>query len=397
MATARDPQLVGVPAPALTAQGESTTLPAWLQRIISQLDVPGEIETPGGEVLRFGASHGQPRFRIRFLRDDLLRRPQDEFSLGRAYVNGEIELVGDMLALLEARSQLADRFRMWPWLRFLLNLWLKPVTRANQQAIEHHYTLGNEFYFSFLDTRYRFYSQCLFARDDETLEQAAEHKLETTWHALGLRPGMRMLDIGAGWGGTLEYFCPRGIRMTGITLFENSRSYVGDLIQRQNLNGEISLQDFLTYQPQEPFDSIMTYGVIEHLPHYKEFFQQVHRCLKPGGRIYIDGSACKQKYAMSQFTRQYTWQGAHSFMVLPELVQHALDQGFQVEEVKQESHDYELTMLHWAQRLDRNREKIRRQWSEEAYRLFRLFLWGGCHAFRKDGLQAYHVVARKSA
>ena len=375
------------------AAARASSLPKWISGILDELTVPGELETASGQIFSFG--QGTPQFRVKFLSDRLLHAPQDELSLGRAYVNGEVDLEGDMLALLDARSQLSDRFRLWNTVRHFAERWLVPAKSLNRQVISRHYTLGNEFYFSFLDTSYRFYSHCLFHRDDDELEQAAEQKLETTFKALRLQPGMRLLDIGAGWGGTFQYCCPRGIPMTGITLFENSSNFVSDLIRRDRLDGSISLQDFLVFQPEEPFDAIVMYGVIEHIPDYRRFFARVRDCLKPGGRIYLDGAASKTKYSMSQFTREYTWQGAHSFMYLPELTQRALEQGFCVEEVKDETHDYELTMLHWARRFDQNREKIVSARGEETYRSFRLFLWGGCHAFKTDRLQAYHMLARQ--
>ena len=379
--------------PQITIASRAPSLPRWISSILDNLTVPGELETASGQVFSFG--QGVPRFRVRLRNNTLLHSPQDELSLGRAYVKGEIDLEGDMLALLDARSQLTDRLRLWRALRHFAERWLVPVKSLNQQVIDRHYTLGNDFYFTFLDTRYRFYSHCIFHRDSEELEEAAEHKLETTFNALRLRHGMHLLDIGAGWGGTFQYCCPRGIRMTGITLFENSSSFVSDLIRHDHLQGSISLQDFLDFQPQQPFDAIVMYGVIEHIPDYRRFFARVRKCLKPGGRIYLDGAASKTKYSMSQFTREYTWQGAHSFMYLPELTQRALEQGFAVEEVKEETHDYELTMLHWARRFDQNREKIVSGWGEEMYRSFRLFLWGGCHAFKTDRLQAYHMLARR--
>ncbi len=391
---AREERLRSAEPQIAISQSSTRSLPRWITRILDELTIPGEIETASGQMFSFG--HGAPQFRIKFRRDSLFRDAQDELSLGRAYVNGEIDLEGDMLALLDARSQLSDRFRVWNSIRQFIERWLVPAKSLNRHVINRHYTLGNDFYFGFLDRRYRFYSHCLFQRDDEELEEAAEHKLETTFSALQLQPGMRVLDIGAGWGGTFQYCCPRGIHMTGITLFENSRGYVSGLIQRDRLDGSISLQDFLAFRPPEPFDAIVMYGVIEHIPDYGRFFARVRECLKPGGRIYLDGAASKTKYSMSQFTRQYTWQGAHSFMYLPELTQRALEQGFAVEEVKDETHDYELTMLHWARRFDENREAIVSGWSEETYRSFRLFLWGGSHAFKTDRLQAYHMLARRN-
>ena len=368
---------------------------SWFENLFAGFATPGEMALPGGKVVHFG--EGVPRFRIAVHDKAFLRRPHDDLSVAEAYLNGTIDLEGDMLAMLEVRKQLADKFRLGAWLRFVNDLFLMPARIMNKRVIDRHYTFGNDFYFHFLDSSYRFYSHCLFESDTDTLEQAAERKLKTTFQALDLRPGMRLLDIGAGWGGVFQYACPRGVKVTGVTLFENSYNYIRDLIHRGHLDGRVLLQDFLSYQPEEPFDAIVTYGVIEHMPNYRKFFSRVWDCLKPGGKIYIDGSASKEKHSLSQFARRYIWQGAHSCMCLQELIQEALYHGFQVVDVKEESHDYELTMLHWARRLDRHREEIVARWGEKLYRMFRLFLWGGVPAFRDDQLQAYHVVVRRGA
>jgi cyclopropane-fatty-acyl-phospholipid synthase len=383
-----------VPAAAETpAELSLPGLSKWVRRLVEDPDIAGEIETPSGERIRLGAR--EPRFKVKFLREHLLKLPQDEFSLGEAYVNGDIEIEGDMLGLLDARDHLSNRFRLRPWMRFAANLFLRSPLHVNQKAITDHYTLGNDFYTQFIDRAYRFYSHCIFESDDETLEEAAEHKLESMFRALDLGPGMRLLDIGAGWGGVFEYSSPRGVHVTSVTLVQDSRDYVTDLLRRKQLTGQVLVQDFLTHRPAEPYDAVVIYGVIEHIPYYRQFFERVWECLKPGGKIYIDASATKEKYDMSPFTRRYTWHGTHTFMCLQDVVQEALYAGFQIVEVKEESHDYELTMWHWARRLDENREKIVSGWSEELYRAFRMFLWGGCQAFKTDRLQAYHVVARR--
>jgi len=367
--------------------------PSWFERLFQGLQIPGEIELPDGSVAGFG--EGAPRFRITVHSEKLLRRPHDELSLGQAYVKGELDLDGDMLAILEVRKQLADRFRMGAWLRFMTNLFLLPATRAHKKTIESHYNLGNDFYLHFLDSLGRFYSHCLFERDDETLEQAAEHKLDRTYQALELRPGARLLEIGAGWGGTLEYFCRRGVKVTGLTLYQDSYDYVQEIIRRNHFDGKVLQQDFFTYRADEPYDAIVMYGVIEHILEYRRLFERVWSCLKPGGKIYLDGSATREKHSLSQFARRYLWQGRSSCMCLQEAIQEALYHGFQVVDVKDESHDYELTMLHWAQRLDLHRQEIVAKWGEELYRVFRLYLWGGVSAFQDDQLQAYHMVARR--
>lgn len=367
--------------------------PSWLEKLFQQIHVPGELALPSGRIVPLG--QGAPRFRIIVHNEQLLRRPQDELSLGEAYLNGELDLDGDMLSILEVRKQFLDRTHFASRLRFLADRLFTPVSRSHKKVIDRHYTIGNDFFFKFLDTRYRLYSHCLFERDDESLEQAAEHKLEKTLQSLDLRPGMRLLDIGAGWGGTFEYFCPRGVKLTGLTLFQNSYDYIRDLIERNHFDATVLLEDFFDYRTEEPFDAIVTYGVIEHMPEYRRFFERVWGCLKPGGKIYIDGSASKHKYDMSEFSRKYVWQGAHSPMCLQDVLQEALFYGFNVLEVKDESHDYALTILNWARRLELHRDEIVRQWGEKLYRIFRLFLWSGAPAFHGDQAQAYHVLARR--
>jgi cyclopropane-fatty-acyl-phospholipid synthase len=205
---------------------------------------------------------------------------------------------------------------------------------------------------------------------------------------------MRLLDIGGGWGGVAEYCGGRGVKVTELTLGEDSFAYISNLIKEKNLPCEVLLQDFLTFNPSEPFDAIVIYGVIEHIINYEKFSQQVWKCLKPNGRLFLDASASIVKYDVSGFSRKYIWSGTHTFLCLQDLIKTLLFEGMELLSVENESSHYGHTMFHWAQRLDNNREKIIAQWGERLYRAFRLYLWGGSQAF-PELLQAYHLVARK--
>ena len=207
---------------------------------------------------------------------------------------------------------------------------------------------------------------------------------------------MRLLDIGAGWGGVHEYCGPRGVHVTSVTLTEDSFNYTNNLIDRLGLeNCSVNIEDFLKHTPEQPYDAVVIYGVIEHIPYYRQFCRQLWSCLKPGGLFYLDTSAALEKYDMSDFTRTYIWRGTHTFLCLQDFIQELLYHGMEVIDVKQETRDYELTMKHWASRFDAAKEKIIEGWGPEIYRAFRIYLWGGCHAFRENRLQAYHLVARK--
>jgi cyclopropane-fatty-acyl-phospholipid synthase len=367
-----------------------------LDQVMAGVSTPCEFVLVGGDRHRFG--NGPPKFCVTIKTARTLRRGFEEFSLGQAYVEGDIEIEGDMMSLLDLRSHLDDRHH-WP---SAIKLWWlllshRPI-RINRESIASHYNFGNSFYLAFIDKAYRFYSHCNFYADDETVEQAAEHKLEIMYEALKLGPGKRLLDIGAGWGGVHQYCGPRGVHVTSVTLTEDSYNYTNDLIRRLGLSEtcEVRREDFLDHRPDKPYDGIVIYGVIEHIPYYRSFFQRVYECLKPDGLFYLDASATKEMYDMSAFTRTYIWTGTHTFMCLQELIQELLFNGLDLLSVTNDTHSYHLTMQHWATRFDENRDFIIKQWGAKVYRAFRVYLWGGCHALKTNTLQAYHLVAQKS-
>jgi cyclopropane-fatty-acyl-phospholipid synthase len=354
---------------------------------LHKLGVASELVLPDSGVRQFG--DGPPVFRITLRNELPLAEPLSDLSLARAYVNGDIDVEGDLMALLGLRELLHFEIPFGQILRLGAELFLPP-TRANARAIEFHYSLADDFYLTFLDRKYHFYSQCLFQSEEETLEQAAEHKLERMWSALGLESGMRLLDIGGGWGGLASYAGQRGVHVTSLTLTRESAAYI-----RCHTPAEVIVEDVLDHFPTRPYDHAVIFGVIEHVPNYRRFCERVWAALRPGGRLYVDASATREKYALSAFTREYTWRGPHSCLTVQDLIEELLFHGFDVLGVRQDTHDYELTMRHWAMRFDAARQEIVDRWSEETYRAFRVFLWGGTHGFRTGRLQAYSLVAER--
>lgn len=357
-----------------------------------ELGTPCELALPDGRVWRIGSA--APEFRFSICNELPLRQPITDLSLARAYVNGDIDVEGDVLAALALRELLPTAVPVSQLVRLAGEMVL-PATAANARAIDFHYLLGDDFYLTFLDRKYHFYSQCLFRSDDETLERAADHKLESMWDALGLQPGMRLLDIGGGWGGLAEYAGNRGVQVTSLTLTHESADYIRRRASGGPLPAVVLVEDILDHFPSQPYDHAVIFGVIEHIPNYRRFCQRVWAALVPGGRLYVDASATREKYAVSAFTREYTWRGPHSCLALQDLVEEMLFNGFEVLSVRQDSRDYELTMTHWARRFDAAHRMVADRWSEEIYRSFRVFLWGGVYGFRTNRLQAYSLVAER--
>jgi len=377
----------------VTQAGFSFGLASRLKAFIEGAGISCEIRLQNGELIRFGSE--EPRFRVTVSDNKVLVGILDELSAAEAYIQGKLDIEGDMIALIELGQKLKDNTLFADALKFWYTLLFGNTIQANRTAIKSHYGFGNDFYLSFLDSKYRLYSQALFESAEESLETASERKLETCFRELNLSPGMRVLDIGGGWGSATEYFGSRGVNLTTLTIGDDSYQYITDLIQRKQLPCRVLLQDFLDHRPEAPYDAVMTFGAIEHVPNYRKFAEQVWRCLKPSGLIYIDGSASVEKYDMGSFARRYVWPGTHTFMSLSELTQELLYNGFQVLTVRNESREYELTALHWAKRLEAHKNPIVQGWGDPLYRTFRLYLWGTVHAFQTDLLQAYHLVARR--
>ena len=364
-----------------------------LLSIVEGTGVNCSVELPCGAFHQFGGD--APDFKVKFHDTRLLSHGFDELGFAEAYINGKIDIEGDIRGVFKLRQRIRDRVPFPLWLQFVLDL-LKGETRVNKAAIRAHYQYGDDFYLSFMDKNYRFYSHGHYRHAQETLEQGAEHKVEDMFNKLGLKPGMRLLDIGAGWGAVEEYCGSRGVHVTGLTIGDDSKRFIDELIKEKNLPCRVLQQDFLEYQPDEPYDAIVIFGVIEHIPNYKKFSEQVWNCLKPGGLIYLDASASVEKYDVSPFARKYIWPGHHTYLCLQDLVREMLYQGLEVMEVENESAHYGRTMYLWAERLEENKDMIVARWGEKLFRTFQLYLWGGAETF-PEMLQAYHVVARRGA
>ncbi len=384
-----------------------------LIRILRRAKAECEVVLPSSPRLRVGES---PRFELVLQNERLLRSRITELSLGSAYVRGDIdinlkdfakddqELVQNVMSIFQVRDALRSGTSVGQALRLGADLALSRPTRVNARAIQHHYSMDDAFYHTFLDSTYQFYSQCMFgdeldeadelADPDSALVAAAERKLEHMETQLGLEKKdkpMRILDIGAGWGGLAKHCKSKGVDVTSLTLSEGSAEY----IRKVAPDAEVLLEDLLDHRRREYYDGVVIFGVIEHIPTYGQFCRRVWDALKPGGRLYLDASATREKYAASAFTRRYTWRGAHSCLALPDMIEELLFHGFEIVEVDRGTRDYERTMRAWALRLDANHDEIARRWGEHAYRSFRVFLWGGAQGFHTNRLQAYTLVAER--
>jgi len=372
---------------------EHSPAPLWLRRLAAKLLGSSRalaVTLPDGRRLRCGDGPIVAQVHLKNSRAVSALRSLDEGSIAEAYIEGDLDMAGNFLELMDLRSVLSDRhYLRWAW-RFLEPLLFGQV-KTNARAISVHYDLDAGFYLAFLDET-RCYTQGIFRSDDEPLHVAIRRKFDYCIEACGLRAGSHILEVGPGWGAFSEYAAARGIRVTAVTNSRKSKEFVDGLTQREGAERQVHVDDFLAYRPTERFDAIVLMGIMEHLPQYDAVVRQFLSALKPGGFVYLDASATRAKYDVPSFIYRNIYQGNHSFLVLHDFLRAVSCSPLYVRAISDDRHSYFLTFQHWARQFESQREDLVARFGDRAYRRFHLYLWGSTHCFLTDRLQCYRVV-----
>lgn len=363
------------------------------RRLSDKISIPFELQLSADTTYRFGNENPAVSFRVNNLNGLAALCSFDELKFCEAYISGNLDIDGDMQRLPEFRLILHDRHPLHYLLSRILPLFTGQV-HINKKAISNHYEHDGEFFLTFMDST-RCYSQAVYARDDEALETAQHRKLAFALDACRVNPGDRVLDVGGGWGTFTEYAGMKGIQVTSLTISHKSEQYISDLIHRLQLPCHVVYQDFFEHVTAEPYDAIAILGVMEHLSDYPAVIRQFQRLLKPGGRVYLDASAFRQKYSKPTFISRYIFPGNHSYFCLHDFLAEVAKTDFEVLSVHNDRYSYYLTCKAWAENLDAARDEIVRRWGDRLYRSFRLYLWGSAHAFFSHGLEAFRVVLER--
>ena len=250
----------------------AATIDALLNRV-GKIATPFTIELPDGEKRTLG--EGKPEFEVGLRNERALRalRSLDEGNIAEAYLQGDIDLEGDMMKPFDLRASLDDRHPLVAAWRFIEPLLFGQIY-TNKRAISSHYNADPKLFLSFLDPIFPAYSQGVYENDDESLSTALQRKFDWALEQCRIGKGTRVLEIGPGWGAFAGHALQAGARFTGITNSEVSQSYLRGKLANFGDNFAIELTDFYEYQPKEKFDAIVIMGVIEHLPDYERVLKK---------------------------------------------------------------------------------------------------------------------------
>jgi cyclopropane-fatty-acyl-phospholipid synthase len=341
-------------------------------------------------------------------------------GLGRAYVDGSLavdDLDGAFLVVDEwepPELAVADRVRLGlalvaaaapgglprrPGIELVLRGQLHSAER-DAAAVRYHYDVGNEFFALFLDEPMT-YSCGIFSRGATTLEGAQRTKLELVASKLALEPGMRVLDVGCGWGSFAIHIAREyGVEVVGITLSERQAERARELVAEAGVADrvEIRVQDYRRLA-HSSFDAISSIGMSEHVGDRQidVYAKTLFDILKPGGTLLNHAIAALDPGAKpleDLFSTRYVFPDGEPLPL--SRVQLALERaGFRTGHVEGFREDYAETLRHWARRLDEHIEEAERLAGVERTRVWRLYLRAAGHGFTTGLTAVYQVEARR--
>ncbi|MGW3652743.1 class I SAM-dependent methyltransferase [Streptomyces sp. NPDC000878] len=372
----------------------------------------------------------------------LLWKP-GELGLARAWVAGDLDVEGDFYAALDLVSglvwergedarTLTEALRepeVRAAVRGLVKMAGPPVPpappreevprrrrhlhtkRTDKRAVSHHYDVGNDFYEIVLGPSMVY--SCAYwdapgtAPDTGSgaLERAQYDKLELVCRKLALTPGLRLLDVGCGWG-SLAIHAARehGVHVVGVTLSQEQAAYARKRVADQGLTDrvEIRVQDYRDVT-DGPFDAVSSVGMAEHVgsEQYLTYARDLYGLLKPGGRLLNHQIARRPHtdegaYSLDGFIDAYVFPDGELAPIGTTVTQ--LERaGFEVRDVESIREHYALTLRQWVTNLEGDWARAQQLSSPGRARVWRLYMAASALAFEHNRIGVNQVVAVRTS
>ncbi|WP_024793682.1 class I SAM-dependent methyltransferase [Tomitella biformata] len=352
-----------------------------------------------------------------------------DLGLARAFVSGDLDLIGahpgdpypifkklieeirlrrpspkDVAAI--ARSLGRDRLRLLPpppqetlprWRRVTEGL--RHSKSRDAEVIKHHYDVSNAFYEKVLGPSMT-YTCAVYHSPEDTLEQAQEAKYQLVFDKLGLEPGMRLLDVGCGWGGMVRFAAARGVKAIGVTLSREQAEWANKAIAEQGLSelAEVRFSDYREV-PETGFDRISSIGITEHIgvSNYPAYFQFLFDKLRPGGRLLnhcITRPRNNGAITAGAFIDRYVFPDGE-LTGSGKIITVMQDTGFDVRHEENLREHYALTLKEWVQNLVDNWDFCVSEVGEGTARVWGLYMAGSRLGFENNIIQLHQVLGVK--
>ena len=354
-----------------------------------------------GDILEFGGItiNGKNPWDIQVHNEEFYRRviSDGELGLGETYMDGwwDCENVDEFISrILKARLDEKIQQNLSMLLSLLKAKLFNLQSRRRAFIIgERHYDLGNDLFQNMLDRRMNY--SCAYWKDADNLDKAQENKLELICRKLYLEPGMKLLDIGCGWGSFGKYAAEKyNTEVVGITVSKEQVELGRKLCA--GLPVKIEMKDYRDLN--EKYDRIVSVGMIEHVGYknYGTFFKTVRKCLNDDGLFLLHtiGNSRTEK-SVDLWTEKYIFPNG----LLPSLAQigRATENLLVMEDWHNFGADYDKTLMAWYGNFSVNWDNIKDNYSERFYRMWKYFLLSAAGSFRSRKInQLWQIVFSKS-
>jgi cyclopropane-fatty-acyl-phospholipid synthase len=315
-----------------------------------------------------------------------------EIGFGDAYSEGQIEVEGDLVALLERLYQLPRRVGTRVTGRWLD--WLQTNTlRGSRRNIHHHYDLSNDFYRLWLD-RQMVYTCAYFPNADTTLEDAQAAKMDLVCRKVWLRPEETVVEAGCGWGALALHMARHyGVRVKAFNISHEQIVFARERARREGLASRVEFIEDDCRNINGRFDAFVSVGMLEHLgpKNYVEFGRVIRRTIGDSGRGLLHFIGRNYPRAFSVWIRKRIFPGAYA-PSLQEAMNVLEPQDFSVLHLENLRAHYAKTLEHWLGRFEQSYQAVAEEFGPAFARMWRLYLAASIAAFRVGGLQLFQIV-----
>jgi len=309
------------------------------------------------------------------------------FVFIEAFRTGDIAIVGDMPHVMTHKSEWTYNAMDWNYLHFVVFGYIFDVfvhsRRQDSDQVTQHYDTGNDFFGWFLGQR-MVYTSGYYVDFTESLEKAQDQKMEVVANKLNLQKGMRVLDLGCGWGTWALWTASKiGTHTTGLTIAKEQVQFAKDRAAKNNITSvDWLLRDYRDMPQGKPrFDRITCFEMAEHVgvKRFPEFLQLVWNALEDDGMFYLQIAGLREKWqyddvAWGVFMYRYIFRGADASLSLNWVTGQLERAGFEINSVENIGYHYAQTIRQWRDNLVKNKSQIEKSYGAELYRIYDLFL-----------------------